>query len=84
MFLSQQVERNVTITKKNDKYKLTDELLNDIRLKKNSMELSSSVQFSSQNVNIVYTSKKLLKNRYWTFALEQYFTWNLKILITRS
>ena len=34
MFLSQQVERNVIITSKNGKYELTDELPNDVRLKK--------------------------------------------------
>ena len=34
MFLSQQVERNVIITNQNAKYELTDELPNDLRLKK--------------------------------------------------
>ena len=34
MFLSQQVKRNVIITNENAKYELTDELLNDARLKK--------------------------------------------------
>ena len=34
MFLSQQAKRNVIITNKNGKYELTDELPNDIRLKK--------------------------------------------------
>ena len=34
MFLSQQVKRNVIITSKNGKYELTDELPNDVRLKK--------------------------------------------------
>ena len=34
MFLSQQGKRNVTITNKNDKYGLTDELPNDARFKK--------------------------------------------------
>ena len=34
MFLSQQVKRNVFITNKNGKYQLTDELPNDVRLKK--------------------------------------------------
>ena len=34
MFLSQQVKRNVIITSKNGKYVLTDELPNDVRLKK--------------------------------------------------
>ena len=33
MLLSQQVKRNVIITNKNVKYELTDELLNDVRLK---------------------------------------------------
>ena len=35
MFLSQQVKRNVIINNKIAKYKLTNELPNDIRLKKN-------------------------------------------------
>ena len=41
MFLSQQVKRKVIITNKNGRYELTDELPNDVRLKKisNSMEL---------------------------------------------
>ena len=34
MFLSQQVKRNVIITDKNRKYELTNELPNDVRLKK--------------------------------------------------
>ena len=34
MFLSQQVKRNVIIINKNAKYELTDELPNDVRLKK--------------------------------------------------
>ena len=34
MLLSQQVKRNVIITNKNVKYKLTEELPNDVRLKK--------------------------------------------------
>ena len=34
MFLSQQVKRNVIITTENGKYELTDELPNDVRLKK--------------------------------------------------
>ena len=34
MFLSQQVKRNVIITIKNGKYELTDELPNEVRLKK--------------------------------------------------
>ena len=36
MFFSQQVKRNVAITSKNGKYVLTDELPNDVRLKKTS------------------------------------------------
>ena len=34
MFLSQQIKRNVIINNKNCKYELTDELQNDLRLKK--------------------------------------------------
>ena len=34
MFLPQQVKRNVTITSKNGKYELTEELPNDVRRKK--------------------------------------------------
>ena len=64
MFLSQQVKRNVIITNENDKYELTeeqpDDLRNDLRNSKNSMELQSSFQ-NGQNENIVNTSKKLLK-----------------------
>ena len=36
MFLLQQVKRNVINTNKDGKYELTDDLLNDVRLKKNS------------------------------------------------
>ena len=63
MFLSQQVKRNGIITNENGKYELTDELPNNVRFKnsKNLMELQSSVQSTSQNENIVNTSKKLLK-----------------------
>ena len=43
MFLSQQKKRNVVITNENAKYELTDELpnnlRNDLRNSKNSMEL---------------------------------------------
>ena len=51
---------------KNGKYELTNELPNDARLKKTSksMELKWNVQSSSQNQNLVNTSKKLLKTRY--------------------
>ena len=64
----------------------------DWRKSQKSMELMCSVQYSSQNENIVNTSKILLKTRYWTFPLEQCFTWNLKffsytlsmVLVTRS
>ena len=34
MFLSQQVKWNVVITDKNGKYNLTEELQNDVRIKK--------------------------------------------------
>ena len=34
MFLSQQMKRNVIIINKNVKYELTEELSNDVRLKK--------------------------------------------------
>ena len=34
VFLSQQVKQNMIITSKNGKYELTDELPNDVRLKK--------------------------------------------------
>ena len=34
MLFSQQVKRNVFVTNKNVKYELTDELPNDVRLKK--------------------------------------------------
>ena len=34
MFCSQQVKRNMIITSKNGKYEFTDELPNDMRLKK--------------------------------------------------
>ena len=56
------------------------------------MELLPSVQPSSQNEIIDNTGKKFLKTIYWTFSLEQYFTWNFKFfsnilsmaLVTRS
>ena len=58
----QQVKRNLTITNKNGKYELTDELPNDVKLKKMSKLYGIIVQ--SRNENIVNTSKKLLKSRY--------------------
>ena len=48
------------------------------------MELYYSAQSSFQNEKIVNTSKKLLKARYWTFLLEQYFTRNLKYFVNAS
>ena len=38
MFISQQVKRSVIITNKNGKHELTDELPNDLRKCKNSIE----------------------------------------------
>ena len=35
---------------------------------------------STQNENFVYTSRKLLKNRNWTFHIEHYFTWKLEFV----
>ena len=35
---------------------------------------------SSQNENFVSTSKNLLKNRNWTFAVVPYFTWKLELV----
>ena len=64
MFLSQQIKRNVIITNKNCKYKLTDELPNGVRKSQNSIELLSSVQSSFQNENTVKTSKNLLKTKF--------------------
>ena len=37
-----------------------------------------SAQFSCQNENFVYTSKKLLKNKNQTFPIVRYFTWKLE------
>ena len=67
MFLLQQVKRNVIITNKNVKYELTDELLNDVRHKKNLKTPWNHSLLSSllpKNENIINTSKKLLKARY--------------------
>ena len=58
MFLSQQLKRNVIITNKNSiKVKKNQ----DSRKIQNSMELYSSAHSSSQNENIVNTSKKFQK-----------------------
>ena len=43
------------------------------------MELKSSVHYSSENENIVNSSIKLLKTRY--FPPEQYFSWNLMFFL---
>ena len=50
-------------------------MTHDVRINEsqNSMELYYIAQSSSQNENIVNTCKKLLKTRYWTFPLQQYF-----------
>ena len=78
MFLSQHVKRNVIITSKmvNTSWLTRSQMMWDWRKFQNSMELKCSVQSSSQNENIVNTSKNLLKTS--TFPLDQYFTWNLK------
>ena len=59
MFLSHLVKQNVVTNNKNGKHELTDEFPNDVRLKK-----ISKLHSSSQNENIVNTSKKLLQTRY--------------------
>ena len=70
MLLSQQVKRNVIITNKNVKYELTDELPNDVRLKKNFKTqwnyslMSSLLPNLPSPLLLVNTSKKLLKTRY--------------------
>ena len=46
----------------------------------NFKELQPSAQSSSQNENIVNISKKLLKNRIWTFLVVPYFTWKLEFV----
>ena len=61
------MKRNVIITNKNGKYELTDELANDLRLKKISKLHGIISQYSYQKENIVNTGSKLLKTRYWTF-----------------
>ena len=58
------VKRNVIITNKNGKYELTDELANDLRLKKISKLHGIISQYSYQKENIVNTGSKLLKTRY--------------------
>ena len=62
MFLSQQVKRNVVITKKivNTSWLTSCQMTWDWRKSQNPMELKCSVESSSQNGNIVNTSKKLL------------------------
>ena len=62
------------ITNKNGKYELTDEFPNDVRLKTPWNSSVVIVHSSSQNKNVVNTSKILLKPRYRTFPLEQCFT----------
>ena len=61
------------ITNKNGKYELTDEFPNDGRLKTPWNSSVVIVHSSSQNKNVVNTSKILLKPRYRTFPLEQCF-----------
>ena len=75
MFLSHQVKRSLIITNKNGKYELTDELPNDVRLKKISRKTPWNYSLvSSLLPKMKITSKKLLKTRYRTFPLERYFT----------
>ena len=59
MFPSQQVIRKVIITNKSGKYMLTDELQNNVTLKKISKlhRVIVYYQFSSQNKNTVSTSE---------------------------
>ena len=65
MFLSQQLKRNVIITNKNSiKVKKNQ----DSRKIQNSMELYSSAHSSSQNENIVNTSKKFQKKKILNFS----------------
>ena len=42
------------------------------------MELQPSSQSSSQKVNYVNTSKRLVENRNWTFPVVHDFTWKLE------
>ena len=59
MFPSQQVIRKVIITNESGKYMLTDELQNNVTLKKISKlhRVIVYYQFSSQNENTVSTSE---------------------------
>ena len=43
--------------------------------------LKPSAKFSYQTENFVNTSRHLLKNRNWFFAVIHYFTWKLEILV---
>ena len=42
------------------------------------MELKPSTKSSSQKENFVFPSKRLLKNRNWTFPVVRYFSWKLE------
>ena len=44
-------------------------------------ELYPSAQFSSENENFVNISKRLLKNRNWTFPVMPYFIWKLEFCL---
>ena len=84
--LSPQVKEGVIISNKYGIYKLSHKLSNNLRLRilgnweksgnfQNFKELYPSAQSSSQNETFVNTSKKILKNKNWTFPLKRYFIW---------
>ena len=87
IFLSLQVKRSVIISNKHG----INKLLNELRLRISGnleileksqifIDLYSSAQSLFQKEHFANTSKKLLKNRHWTFPVVNYFIWKLEFI----
>ena len=86
IFVSPQVKRIVIISNKHGIYELSHELPNDVRLRtwgniKKISRLHRIIAWCSVLLpSFVNTSKKLLKNRNWTFPVGCYFTEKLQFV----
>ena len=70
-----------------NKYVNTSNLFHELRISRNkeisgnfqnTKELQPNAQSPFENENLANTSKKLLKNRNWTFPVVRYFTWKVQ------
>ena len=87
IFLSLRVKPSEIISSHHGIHDLPLKLLNDLRSLKitnyqenHKTSYNYSLVSSSYNENFVNTSKKLLKNRTWTFPVVPYLTWELEFV----